>query len=279
MKDSFLFRLNPFVAAAIIVGGIFVVLFSLYGLTRFVSQDEVMGRVEVSGTELGGQTRDQALTTMVAVEDAQLAKTASFSLDGTPVHVQPPVTGFDVDETAIVANAMAVGREGNAAYQFLWWMQNIFSSTEIEMTGSVDNEALAAIFDEWDVEVIGRPASLGSLELVEHVMQPTYPQAGTGVDRDSAPDIMLDVMLSDSGTSPALPTVTIVPQLSDGDIDEALLEANTLLDGDIKLVYDGSEIVFTSEQLEDAFLSDTITEGSPRIINYFDPEVINGYLD
>jgi len=279
MKDSFLFRLNPFVAAGIIVGGFFVVLFGLYGLTRYVSQDEVMGRVEVSGTELGGQTRDQALTTMVGVEDVQLAKTASFSLDGTPVHIQPPVTGFDVDEIAIVDNAMAIGREGNAAYQFLFWLGQIFSTAEIDLIGSVSEEALKDVFDEWDVDVIGRPASLGSLELVDHVMQPTYPQTGTGVDRDAAPDIMLDIMLANNGSTPALPTVTIIPQLSDGDIDEALLEANQLLSADIKLVYDGSEIVFTPEQLEDAFRSETITGGSPRIVNSFDPEVISGYLD
>ena len=215
MKDSFLFRLNPFVAAGIVVGGFFAVLFGLYGLTRYASQDEVMGRVEVSGTELGGQTQDQALTTMVGVEDVQLAKTASFSLEGSPVHIQPPVTGFDVDEVAIVGEAMAVGREGNAAYQFLFWLGQIFSTAEVELTGSVSEEDLAAVFDEWDVEVIGRPASLGSLEIVEHAVQPTYPQTGTGVDRDAAPDIILDVMLASNGSTPALPTVTIVPQLSE----------------------------------------------------------------
>ena len=279
MKDSFLFRIHPFVAAAIVVGGIFVVLFGLYGLTRAVSQDEVMGRVEVSGTEIGGQTRDQALNTMVAVEDESLAMTASFSLDGTPVHVQPPVTGFDVDETVIVDTAMAVGREGNAAYQFLWWMGHIFSGTEIDLTGSVDDEAMARVFDEWDEEVIGMPASLGSLELVETVVQPTYPRAGTGVDREAASNIMLDAMLARNGNGVALPTVTITPLLNNSDIDQALLEANTLLAGEINLVYNGSQVTFSSEQLTQAFRSETIAEGSPQIVNYFDPEVVNTFLE
>jgi len=279
MKDSFLFRIHPLLAAAIVVGGIFVVLFGLYGLTRAVSQDEVMGRVEVSGTEVGGQSRDQALNTMVAVEDESLAKTASFSLDGTPVHIQPPIAGFDVDETAIVDAAMAVGREGNAAYQFLWWMGHIFSGAEVELTGSVDDAALADVFDQWDAEVIGMPASLGSLELVETVVQPTYPQPGTGVDREAASTIMLDTMLGSNGTNAALPTISIIPNLNDSDIDQALLEANTLLAGPIKLVYNGSEVTFSPEQLTEAFRSDTIAEGSPQIINYFDPEVIDTFLE
>lgn len=279
MKDSFLFRIHPLIAAAIVVGGIFIVLFGLYGLTRAASQDEVMGRVEVSGTEIGGQSRDQALNTMVAVEDESLAKTASFSLDGTPVHVQPPITGFDVDETAIVDAAMAVGREGNAAYQFLWWMGHIFSGIEIELTGSVDDAAIADVFDQWDAEVIGMPASLGSLELVETVVQPTYPQPGTGVDREAASIIMLDTMLASNGTNAALPTISIIPNLSDSDIDQALLEANTLLAGPIKLVYNGSEVTFSPEQLAEAFRSETIAEGSPQIVNYFDPEVIDTFLE
>jgi len=279
MKDSFLFRIHPLVAAAIIVGGFFVVVFGLYGLTRVASQDEVMGRVEVSGTEIGGQSRDQALSTMVAVEDEQVARTASFSLDGTPVHIQPPVTGFDVDEIAIVDSAMAIGREGNAAYQFLWWMSHIFSRAEIDLTGSVDNEAMADVFDDWDAEVIGMPASLGSLELVESVVQPTYPQTGTGVDRDAASEIMLAAMLANNGINPSLPTVTIIPRLDDGDIDDALLEANTLLAGPIKLVYNASNITFTSEQLMEAFRSETIADGSPQIVNFFDPEVIDQLLE
>lgn len=279
MKDSFLFRIHPFAAAGIIVAAFFAILLGFYGLTRAASQDEVMGRVEVSGTALGGQTEDQALNTMVAVEDEHLAKTASFSLEGSPVHVQPPVTGFDVDEMVIVGNAMAVGREGNAAYQFLWWLGHIFSKAEIDLTGSVDQEALDDVFDLWDADVIGRPASLGSLEVVESVVQPTYPQSGTGVDRDPAAEIMLEAMLAKNGTNPALPTVTIIPQLNDNDIDEALLEANQLLAGDIELVYNGSSILFSADQLTHAFRSETIAEGSPQIVNSFDPESIDGYLD
>ena len=278
MKDSFLFRIHPLAAAAIIVGIFFAVLLSFYGLTRAASQDEVMGRVDVSGTAVGGQSRDQALSTMVAVEDEHLAKTASFFLDGKPVHIQPPVTGFDVDEDSIVSNAMAVGREGNAAYQFLWWIGHIFSRAEIDLTGSVDDDAMTNVFDEWDDSVIGMPASLGSLELVEDVVKPTYPESGTGVDRNAASGIMLEAMLVNSGKNEALPTVTIIPRLSDTDIDTALLEANTLLSADIRLVYNGSSIVFTQHQLMEAFRSETISEGSPQIINYFDPEVINGFL-
>ena len=278
MKDSFLFRIHPFAAAAIVVGGFFAGLLGFYGVTRAASQDEIMGRVDVSGTAIGGQSKDQALSTMVAVEDEHLAKTASFFLDGKAVHIQPPVTGFDVDENTIVNSAMAIGRDGNAAYQFLWWMGHVFSRAEIDLTGSVDEEAMTVVFDEWDNDVIGMPTSLGSLQLVESVVQPTYPQTGTGVDRDAAAEIMLDVMLANNGSNEALPTVIINPQLSDGDIDAALLEANTLLAGDIELVYNGSSIVFTSEQLMEAFRSETIAEGSPQITNTFDPEVIDEFL-
>ncbi len=278
MRNTFLFRINPFLAAAVIVGVFFAVLFSTYGLTRAFSAGEVMGRVEVSGTALGGLTRDQALNTMVGVEDEYLATTLNVSLDDETVPVLPPVTGFDIDEEAIVDEALKIGREGNASNQFLWWLSNIFSTNEVELTGSVDPEALEILFDQWDADVIGMPASLGSLELVDGVVNPVYPAPGTGVDRDAAPGLMLTAMLENNGLTPVLPTVRIIPKLSDADVDEALAEANQLLSGDIRLLYTGSEIVFTVEQLVEAYRTETIAEGAPQIINFFDPDIINRYL-
>ena len=54
-KHSFS-RIHPLLAAVAIVGAFFVVLFGAYGITRAASQEQVMGRVEVAGTELGGLT-------------------------------------------------------------------------------------------------------------------------------------------------------------------------------------------------------------------------------
>ena len=45
------------------VAGLLLLLFTAYGLTRLASRGEVMGRVEVAGTQIGGLDEEQALGT------------------------------------------------------------------------------------------------------------------------------------------------------------------------------------------------------------------------
>ena len=106
-------RTTTWVALALGLGAIFALLLGLYGLTRFMSRGEVMGRVEVASTPIGGLDTEQALTALVAVEEIYLTRPAIFTLDGAVVNVLPPEAGLDVDEEAIVDDAMSIGRQGN----------------------------------------------------------------------------------------------------------------------------------------------------------------------
>lgn len=264
--------------AAIVVAGFFIVLIGAYAITRNVSEDEVMGRVEVAGTSIGGMSQEEATSTVLGVEDLYSGRQATFSIEGSTVNLEPPEAGFDIDEEAIVEEAMAIGRQGNAAYQFLWWVTHLFSTEEIPLVGGVDPEALDLVFDRWDTEVIGEPASLGAIVMEEGVPQPVYPATGVGVDRVAGTEIIEAALLAEDPSNHDLPTTTIIPRLSDTDIDQALLEANQILSDDITLVFNGDEVVFTPEQLASAYRSETISEGTPQIIHYFDAEVIDSYL-
>lgn len=278
MKDSLLLRIHPLLAASIVVGGIVTLLLTFYGLTRWMSSGEVMGRVEVSGTPFGGLSEDQALSTMVAVADMHFGRTVAFSLDGATVQVSPPVTGFTIDEEDIVDQIMALGRQGNAAYQFLFWLTNIFATNEIPLTGSLDDQSMEILFDEWDTDIIGRPVSPGAVRLTEQGLAPVYPMAGEGVEREASKEIILSELLATRPAAAELPTEVIVPMLTDQDIDNALAEAELLLSAPIELFYGNDSIAFSEDQLFDAFRSVTIPDGAPRIVNHFDPEVVDTYL-
>jgi hypothetical protein len=125
MNKQLSFRIHPLLVAAIVVAGLFGALLAAYAIFRSTSDDEVMGRVSVAGTEIGGLSRDEALSAVLGVEDQYLARTATFTIEGASVTVDPPAAGLDLDEEAIVDEAMLLGREGNGAYQFLWWLQHI----------------------------------------------------------------------------------------------------------------------------------------------------------
>ncbi|HEY7824621.1 MAG TPA: hypothetical protein VIG24_17400, partial [Acidimicrobiia bacterium] len=128
MKKQLSFPIHPLLAAAIVVGALFVVLFGAYGLTRWASAGEVMGRVQVAEMELGGRTEAEPYNALDTIEINRLSRLARFTVDGNEVELEPGYTGLDIDEDAVVAAAMAVGREGNFANQFLFWLTNIFST-------------------------------------------------------------------------------------------------------------------------------------------------------
>jgi vancomycin resistance protein YoaR len=279
MKKQLSFPIHPLLAAVIVVGGLFVILLSAYGISRWASEGEVMGRVGVAEAELGGRTEEQALDSVKALEIGRLARVARFVIDGSEVELEPGYTGLDIDEQAIVAEAMAVGREGNFANQFMFWLANIFSTTEIELDGTVSEVAVGEVFDDWDTRVIDKPIQPGSVEIEDGELVAIHPQTGVGIDREAAAPILLETLLAEARNTREIPTVTVEPILTSADVDRALEEARQMLAGPITLTYEDRSTVVEVGQLQEAFVSQTETNSPPRIVNTFDPEVIDSFLD
>lgn len=279
MKKQLSFPIHPLLAAIVIAGGLFAILLCAYGITRWVSAGDVMGRVEVAEAELGGRTEDQAHDSIRALEIGRLARVAHFVVDGNDVDLEPGYTGLDIDEDEIVAEAMAVGRKGNLANQFLFWLTNIFSTTEIELEGTLSDVAMNDIFDNWDTRVIEKPIEPGSVELEDGQPIPVYPQTGVGIDREPATQMVLEALISAERETHELPTVTVEPLLTRADVDEALADAQRMLAGPITLTYEDKSTVLEVGQLQEAFVSETVTNSPPEIINSFDSNVIDTFLD
>lgn len=279
MKKDLLLRKHPLVAALFAVAAGFAVLFALYGLTQLTSQDRVMGRVEVAGVPIGGLTTEEARATLLEVEDEYQGRVLTFQLLGQPVILDASESGLRLDVEDILDQAMVIGREGNFPYQFLFWLKHIFSTSEIEISGSTSPTAVEAIFDDWDRRVIGRPPTHGSITVEDGQLVATHPVAGTGIDRDRAADIISDTLLALEPVSVTIPTADVVPVLTDEDIDNAYTIAEQLTGAPISLVSDGNPLTFTSEQLLEAYRGTTVIEGTPGVVHSFDVETIGGFID
>jgi vancomycin resistance protein YoaR len=279
MNKQLFSRIHPLVAAVVVVGALLAVLFTAYGLTRWTSAGEVMGRVSVAEADIGGRTPDQALSIISAIEVSRLTRIAHFNVDDKSVELQPGYTGLAIDEAAVVDEAMMVGRQGNFANQFLHWLTHIFTTAKVELKGSLSEMAMQEIFDEWDTQVIAKPILAGGIELNDGELVPVYPETGVGVEREPAMDIVLETLLATEATEVEIPTVTVVPELTDADVDAAFLEAQKMLAGPITLTYEDQETVLSQEQLEAAFASETITNSPAAIVNSFDPTVVDGFIN
>jgi vancomycin resistance protein YoaR len=278
MKKQLSFPIHPLLAAVIVVGALLSVLLGAYGITRWLSAGEVMGRVHIAELAVGGKTEAEVATALNTLEIGRLTRKATFVVEGNSVVVEAGRAGLAIDDENLLAEAMAVGREGNVAAQFLFWLRHIFSTTQIDLEGSVDDAAMTEIFDNWDSEVIGQPVHLGSIELDGNELVPTYPTVGVGVQREPASGIVLTTLLSTDVTTPEIPTIAIEPELTDEDVDAALSEARLMLAGPITLTFEDREATLSVSELENAFVSETVTNSPPRIVNSFDPEVVDGYL-
>jgi vancomycin resistance protein YoaR len=279
MKKQLSLPIHPLLAAVVVVGGILAILLAAYGITRWASAGEVMGDVQVAEAELGGRTEDQAYDSVRALEIGRLSRLSHLVVDGSQVTLEPGYTGLDIDEDALVAEAMAVGREGNFANQFLFWLTHMFTTTEIDLEGTVDEVAMDELFTEWDTQVIDKPIEPGSVEIQEGELMPVYPQTGVGVDREPATEVVLETLLAEDRETGEIPTVTVEPLLTRADVDQALADAEAMLAGPITLTYEDRSAVVEVAQLQEAFVSETKTNSPPEIVNSFDPEVINGFLD
>lgn len=279
MKHELRFPIHPLLAAVIVTAALFAMLFAVYGLTRWASAGEVMGRVTVAEADVGGKSEDEAYNTVEAIEIGRLSRVATFVVDGNTVDLEPGYTGLNVDVDQAVGEAMAVGRTGNFANQFLFWLTNIFSSTHIDIEGTVSDIAMGELFDGWDLTVIDKPIHLGSISLVEGELVAVYPSTGVGVDRDPAHDIVLETLLATEKEVEEIPTVTVEPELTDRDIDEALAEAQQMLAGPVTMTYEDREAVVSEDQLREAFVSETVSSSATQIVNSFDPDVVDVFLE
>ncbi|HEX6221244.1 MAG TPA: VanW family protein [Acidimicrobiia bacterium] len=279
MKNQLSFRIHPLLAAVIVVGGVFVLLFAAYGLTRWASAGEVLGRVYIAEAEVSGRSEEEALNIADSLEIGRLARQASFEVDDNTVSVQPWETGLSIAKEKVVAEAMAVGRTGNFANQFLFWLGNFFTTTHIELEGSVDPEAMTSVFDLWDTEVIGKPINMGALEIVDGELTAVYPSEGIGVDRPPATEVVLETLIAKEAVTASIPTTTVVPELTEAEVDAALAEAQQMLAGSVEMTYQEETAVFSQAQLVEAFQSETITNSPARIVNSFDPEVVDRLLE
>jgi vancomycin resistance protein YoaR len=280
MNKHLVSRFEPWTLPALIAGIVVVLLLGIYGINRFMSAGEVIGRVEVAGTPIGGLDREQALSAMVAVDEEYVSRPAVFVVEKKLVSMQPTEAGFTVDEEAIVDSAMTLGRSGNPFGEFWWWLTHIFSTEEVPVQGDLDDESVEAVFATWDDEVIDDPAQPGGVVIEDGEPQAVYPESGIGVDRSAAPPVVLSALVADEAVQTEIPTSVVEPRLTDADIDAALDEARIMLSGPIELAYDGSSVVFSTNDLTDAFVSRTVVrEEEALVVNTFNPEVVSTYLD
>jgi vancomycin resistance protein YoaR len=251
-----------------------------YTLDTIKSNGEVARNVSAAGVELGGLGEEEAIAAVQEYE-AQLAETpATFVVNGQDFVLDPRDVSLDVDEQAVVDEAMEQRREPGFIGGFFKWFGTFGDQIELEVPVTLDPEQLDNVLHEWESIAIDQPAYEGGVIVRDTRVLPDYPRPGEGIDRDDAQRVVLQTLQTVDRNPVVLETQQIDPVVTVADIDAATLAATKLIDAPVTLSAEEPElsVVFTREQLAAALLTEVHTQSPPEIVFAFDEDQIQSLL-
>jgi len=249
---------------------------AVFAIDQARSNEEVARNVSAAGIELGGLGEEEATAAIRAYEAELAATPVRFVVNGVTFDLEPAEVGFEIDEQAVVDEAMTVRREEGGITAFFNWFGSFREKVEVEVPVAYDTESLDEVFSVWESTVIANPAYEGAVLVRDGRVLPDYPRAGEGIERHMAHSLAYQEMRVPVRNEVILPTRLLYPELSDADIDAKVAEANQLLDGPVLLVADDPavEVTFTPDELAEALQSEIVHNSPPTIELSFDTEAL-----
>ena len=240
-----------------------------------IADDHVSRGVTIEGTDVSRYTEADATATVVAYEASLTEAPVQLVIDGHNVELDPNDVSLSIDEDAVVAEAMSVRRQsglGNIAA----WAGSFTSEVDVEVPVTYDEEALVALLDEWSRSKIDKPAYEGAVLVENNKAVPEYPRAGLVIDVDAAVPLIADQLVSPARTVVEVPLEPLEPSVKPGDVDVAVVKANTLIGEAVTLRRSGDlkSMVITPSGLASALRSEVVVNSPASVEVSLDADVI-----
>ena len=159
----------------------------VFASDRLARGGEILGRVTAADVDLGGLSEGDALAALRNLEDRLAASPIPVTVAGHNFSLYPADVGFQIDEAAVVAEAMDQGREGHLGTQFGWWMTHFTGDgMRLEIPYDYDEAALAAVVADWEATGLADPPFPGEVTINDGEIEVAYPAPGVGIDRAEA---------------------------------------------------------------------------------------------
>lgn len=245
----------------------------VFALDRVANAGEVLGRVTVADTHLGGLTEAEARATIAQLHQRLANEPISVIVAGTEFTLAPREVGFWLDEEALLEQAMGAGREGNVLGQMQRWLSTtvVGSTRALDGSGTYSRDSLLAIIRLWERLAIADPPTEGGIAVLAGVVSPVYPMAGNRIDFETTADLIEAEIFGARNPVTAV-TEYRVPVLTDADVDVAVGRAERLVAGPVTLskIVPEASVTFPRNVLLDAISSRVIgTEEDPQIDVFF----------
>jgi vancomycin resistance protein YoaR len=256
----------------------------VFALDRVSNGGEILGHVSVAGVELSGLSENQARRALQGLE-AELASTpVVFDVQGTRFELLPTAVGFNLDDEALLQEALQQGRRGGLGGQFRWWVGHLGGRGDatIELAGTWDPAALEPYLDTWEETAIADPPFEGGITVENGNVIPQDPRPGTGIDHEATLALVDAAMLDMSRGVITVPTAERTPVLSIGEVGTAVAKAQTLISSAVVLsrLNPDVQVRFPREVLAAALRSEVVgPDSDPQIELSFASEPLLAYLE
>jgi vancomycin resistance protein YoaR len=192
---------------------------------------QVLGRVMVADVDLGDLSEADAIAALRGLEERLRAEAVPVTVAGRTFALDPVAVSLDIDEAALAAQAMEQGREGHLGSQFAWWFRHFFGDEgrTLEIPYTYDEGALNEIIADWEVEGIAHPPFPGEVTVADGRVSFRHPEAGVGIERQSAAALLGAALGDPSRAAVALTPRDLPAPLAAEDIDAVVAEAEGLI--------------------------------------------------
>ena len=256
----------------------------VFALDRVSNGGEILGRAAVAGVELSGLSENQALQALQGLEAELAATPLVFDVQGTRFELLPTAVGFDLDDEALLQEALQQGRRGGLGGQFRWWVTHLGGrgGATIELAGTWDPAALEPYLETWEKTAIADPPFEGGITVENGNVVPQDPRPGTGIDREATIALVDAAMLDMGRGAITVPTAVVTPVLSIGEVGTAVAKAQTLISGPVVLsrLNPDVQVRFPRDVLAAALRSEVVgPDADPQIVLAFAIEPLLEFLE
>jgi vancomycin resistance protein YoaR len=255
---------------------IVLIIAGMYVYDEVMHPDRVGRNVSAAGVDVSGLSTEDAVAAIAAYEQLLVETPATFVVDEVSVVLDPADAGLEIDEQAIVDEALERRRDGGFFSDFLGWAGARWDPVVVDIPTTVDNEMIEVVLHEWDRTVVDHPAYEGAVLVENNVAVPEYPRPGALIDRPPTFAAIASSLHTLERLPVVLPLTDLEPTVTNRQVDDAVARANELIGEPVMLWREGfgGRLMFTSTGLATALRTEVIVNSPATIVVELDESAL-----
>jgi vancomycin resistance protein YoaR len=250
---------------------------SIYFVDSAAASDKVARNVTIAGVDVARQTETEATESVDEYTDGLTSHMMTVNVNGTIYELDPEDVGLSFNSSYAIDEALVIRKDGIAD-----WLSAFTTEVDVPLTASLDPDMVESVLSAWEQDAIGNPAFEGSVAISNGTVTHEYPRQGEIIDRDRSATLLLGALQTSTSTPVVLPIIESTPTLTNADIDNAVREANRIIDRGVVLTNAeyGFEFHVTPEELGRALQASLVKDAGTATIGFsVDPAAISPLVE